>query len=370
VNRNTVAAAAARQRPTLFIALCALGLALLSSAHALASPVTFALTTSQSSINLNVKNANIFGTTLSVSEQATGSLNSKYSGNIVTDITGTSISLPGGSNADASELSGLFGIKVNLAPGVGGVGALAPADYGAKLDAPIGIDIPAIDLSFLNIPGLSTIDFGAFQSVVVNMALRNVVADVTSPGYLPRSGVPNNTTFDSSQLGLSLSGDIDLAIGAVLRAGDYLSYTANNLALQGLASALNAQIPNLINVTGYNVLNFGGPYDLTLSLGTGFKFSGVNVANEDASLGKLSTIPGNKLQLTLPVSFNAIPDLSGLGSFSGIFSSLVNMNMAMSGQLVGTVSRNGLIIPEPASVVTFGIGFLALAFYGWRRQAG
>lgn len=356
---------------------CLVAGACLSSSLVKAVPVTFALNSSQSSINLGIKNAQLFGTDLTLGEQATGSLNSKYTGNIVTDITGSSINFPGGSSADASVLTKtviFVQVPVDLSPGVGGVGAPAAADYGVQLSAPIGFDIPPIDLSALGvtIPGLPSgtvsLDLGSFQSIVVNMALRDVMLDVTSSGPIIRSGVPNNTTFDSTALDFALSGNADTAVGAVLRADNYAAYTLNNLALQGLASLINAQVPNLLTVSGYNFLNFGGPYDLTLSLGTRLPFSGINVPNDDASLGKLTTISGNRYQLSVPVSFNPINDLSSLGALSGLFSSLFNVNLAMSGQLVGTVSRTGIVIPEPGSVVTLGIGVVALAGFCWRRR--
>lgn len=332
---------------------------LLQAATVRAVPVSFALTSSQSTITLNVKNANIFGTPVSVVEQATGSLTSKYNGTLATDINGSGISFPGGSTASANTLKGLFNIEVPLAPGVGGSGASAPADYGVQLNAPIGITIPPIDLSFL---GLGTLNLGTFKSAVLNTALRDVSLDVLSSGYIPRSGVPNNTVFDSTQVALSMSGNADVALGAVLHEDNLGVYLIDLVGLQGLASLINAQVPNLLTVTGNIFTN-----DITISLGTRLPFSGVQVPNLDASLGKLTTIAGNKLQLTVPVNFDAIPDLSSLGAFSGFLGDLLNLNLSLSGQLVGTVSRTGLMIPEPASVVTFGIGVLALAGFALRR---
>lgn len=340
----------------------------LVGSFASAAGLTFTLNQSQSNISLDIKNAQLFGLDLTLSEQAAGSLKSSYTGSVVTDINGSSIDFPGGSAADASVLtSGIFKLPVNMLPGVGGTGAAAPADYGFVLSAPIGTVLPPIDLTFLNIPGVTTLDLGTFKAVNLNTALRNVVLDVTSGVPIPRSGVPALTTFDASEVTFSMSGNADVSLAAVVTAGNFLSYQVNGLALSALASTLNAQVPGLLSVN-YNPLNFLGPYDISIGLGTSLPLNGLSLPNEDATkLGSLQ-VTGTNYRLTLPVSFNAIPDFSSLGAASGLLSFLLPLNLGFSGQLVGTAPK--IAVPEPGSVVLLGIGLVSLAVVTFNRRRG
>lgn len=350
------------------IAVWTAGTAILLTTTAQAVPVNFAIQSSQSSITINIKNANLFGLPLTTGEQSSGSSTSKYTGTLATDIIGKAISFPGGTKADASvyKLLGLFDFP--LEPGVGGVTGSATADYGLKAtlqvdpQQPNGIPLPPLDLSFL---GLGTLNLGSFKAVEVKTALRDVLLDVTTPGYITRQGTVGNTTFDSSLLDLSLTGNADVKLAAVLHQDNLLAYGVNLLALQGLASLVNGALPDpIMSVTG-NLLAL----DISIGIGTRLPLNGIPIPNDDASLGKLTTIAGNSYRLTVPVNFDAVPELTALGSASVLLGSLLNVNLKVTGQLVGTTAAANLLnIPEPASIVTFGIGLLALAGIGWRRK--
>jgi hypothetical protein len=338
----------------------------LVGSFASAAGLTFTLNQSQSNISLDIKNAQLFGQNLSLSEQATGSLKSSYTGTVVTDIDGSSIDFPGGSAADASILTGgIFKTPVNLLPGVGGTGAAAPGDYGFVLSAPIGQALPPIDLTFLNIPGVTTLNLGTFKAVNLNTTLRDVVLDVTTSTPIPRSGVPALTTFDASQATFGLTGNADVSLAAVLAAGDFLSYQVNGLALAALANLVNAQVPGLLSVN-YNPLAIFGPYDISIGLGTRLPLNGLQLPNEDATkLGSLQVV-GTNYRMTLPVSFNAIPDFSSLGAASGLLSFLLPLHLGFSGQLVGVAPK--IAVPEPGSVVLLGIGLMSLAMVAVKHR--
>lgn len=77
------------------VAACLAGAVALSTSQVGAVGLTFTLNQSQSNLSLDIKNAQLFGLNLSLSEQATGSLKSSYTGTIATDINGSSIDFPG-----------------------------------------------------------------------------------------------------------------------------------------------------------------------------------------------------------------------------------------------------------------------------------
>ncbi|MGD9647365.1 MAG: PEP-CTERM sorting domain-containing protein [Pirellulales bacterium] len=330
-----------------------------SASHARAVGLTFTLNQSQSNLSLDIKNAQLFGTDLTLAEQKSGSLKASYNGTVLTDIDGSSIDFPGGGTANA------VGIGSGVLPGVGGSGPAASADYGFTLSAPIGTVLPAIDLTFLNIPGVTTLNLGTLKAVNLNTALRDVVLDVTSNTPIPRTGTPALTTFDASQTSFVMTGNADVSLAAVLTAGDFGGFTVNGLALSALAGLVNAQVPGLISVN-YNPFALLGPYDISVGFGTSLPINGLSLPNEDVTkLGSLQ-VTGTQYRLTLPVSFNAIPDLSSLGVASDLLSFLLPLNLGFSGQLVGTAPK--IAVPEPGSAVLLGIGLVSLTLVGINRH--
>jgi hypothetical protein len=109
-------------------------------------------------------------------------------------------------------------------------------------------------------------------------------------------------------------------------------------------------------------------YNISIGLGTSLPISGLSVPNEDATkLGSLQVV-GTQYRLTLPISFNAIPDFSSLGAASGLLSFLLPLHLGFSGQLVGSAPK--IAVPEPGSIVLLAIGTVSLALVGINRRRG
>ena len=316
--------AAALSFSALLIALAA------SPAHAL----YYTITPAQSAVAL-VVDVDFLGGALTAQEQFAGSLSTQYDGTIRAGNVGQqALQFPSGGAAVARNQLGLFNIPRQLSPGVGGTGTAA-GNYGVTLTAPIGIELPPID-----IPDLGTLNLGTLQSVDVDIALRNVVLDAVSGGQISVLG----GAFDASGIDVLFSGHADLNIAAVLRAPDLTTYFVNLLALGTLA----ASFPELgISVSGSILTR-----DISVGFGTRLSFDDLAVPNLSATDGSFTRV-GDDYILVLPLLAELAPT---------VIPGVLDLRLGFEGQLRGVAA-----VPEPATAAFLALGLAGLA--GRRRAA-
>lgn len=354
----------------------ALGLAMLVAETAAAAPLTFTLfnptSSNQSRLNM-VASAKLSGGELtSAPQHAPGGLNGQGSlstlyndtastvSELKTIVTQQGIIFPGNSTATALNTRGAFS-DLQLRPNVGGTSGTAPGDYGVKFSSPQDVVIPPIDVSALNIPGLTTLNLGTLRSIDLNIALRDIVIDLTS-GYIPL--LPNGTypqTFNSTALNVEINGTSDMLLSAFLvppSAGDFLATGAALIALQQALAGQGINITVqavLFPTAGYNV-GFGWSTPLPAT----------SAVNDDATQGSLEHI-GSNLRLTVPVKFDVVPT-----TLPAPLDTLLTAQLGLSGKLIGQTPFVVVEVPEPSSVVlaTLGAGGLAAVAIKRRRRAG
>lgn len=350
----------------------ALGLMLVAAESATATPLTFTLfnpaSNNQSRLDL-VASAKLAGGELTSSAQLApgglngqGSLTTLYNDTastvsvLETDVSQQGIVFPGGSTAVALNSRGLIS-DLALRPNVGGTSGTAPGNYGVKFSSPQDVVIPPIDISALNIPGLTTLNLGTLRSIDLNVAMRNTVIDLDS-GYIPL--LPNGTypqTFDATALNVSISGTTDMLLSAFLvpaTAGDFLATGAALIALQqalsGQGIAITVQTV-LFPTAGYNVgFGFSTPLNAT------------SVINDEANPGTLEHI-GPNLRLTVPIKFDIVPD-----TLPAPLDTLLTAQLGLSGKLIGQTPFVAVDVPEPSSVVLGALGLGSLAMVAVRRR--
>ncbi|MBI2824992.1 MAG: hypothetical protein HYX69_09940 [Planctomycetia bacterium] len=303
---------------------------------AAALPVSFTLTPAQSSIAATFDLSNLTGT-VTGGPQKSGSLTSKYSGTVLTNLVLPPIAFPGGSNADAAQFSS------KLSPAIGGLAGSDIADYGATFSAPVGQPIPPID-----IPNVGTVNLGTLDSFKVDTALRNVRLDLQNTGGIPASG----GAFDASQLTILPTGTVDVNLAAVIASPDVVTHFVNLAILQTLATQLPPTIP--LSVTGSG--NFITGFKINLSTGFSLDLAGLQLANQ-ATNGSLAHVAANWV-LTVPIDFDVVP--------GDALDQLLGLNVNFAGQLQGTAPFTAL--PEPATgalaVIACAIGGMA----AWSRR--
>ncbi len=277
--------------------------------------------------------------------------------NIVANVHTNSIVFPGGGTAMAANASGFFG-SLGIAPGVGGTTGTAPADYGLIFTSAQNIVIPPIDVSSLNIPGITTLNLGTLTGINLNVALRNFTLDANS-GTIPLS--PNNTyptQFDASQVDLVAAGTVDMSLTATLSQNSLTDWLATGAALIALNSALSGQ--------GINITETGSLATLSYQVGIGYTTAlpATNLPNTGAGPGTIDHVGGN-LRMTLPVNF----DLQS--ALPSSLSSLLTADFSMSGQLIGQTPYVTVDVPEPSSVLLglMGIGAFGLMVLRRKRAA-
>ncbi|MDQ6631870.1 MAG: hypothetical protein M3Y82_08940 [Verrucomicrobiota bacterium] len=182
-------------------------------------PTVFSLDPNQSQLTLSgTANGSPFV------QQGPGSLTTVYTGNINADVSASTIQFTGSSIIDA-RTNGVW------QPLSGGAAGSAPADYGAR--------------ATVNSP---------FGGVLVNVALRNVTLDVTSPVLT----IINNN-FNSSALLFSFNTNSSSAL-------DYnASISSGSLSLAGLST-------NKVN-SGASLTNMGGTQKITIPVDTDYVFN-------------------------------------------------------------------------------------------------
>lgn len=330
-----------------------------SESAALATPITFTLINpsgNQSRLDL-LANVDFLGGALTAEPQVPpgtgtqGSLSTTYNGTIQTVLTQSSMNLPGGSAAAANNVTGLFGLPLQLQPGVGGAAGTAPGDYGVKLTAPVNLPLPPIDLSAF---GLGTLNLGTLQSVDVNIALRDVELDLITNMATPLNpGFTLPQQFDASDIDIGISGNADIGVAAVLKAPDLGTYLINILALQGLAALVPPE---------FNLSVVGNIFNQTISIGSAFgtTLPSTLANNSGAGLGTLEQIGGN-FRLTIPVDFNFVPDLPPELAL------ILQADLGLQGQLVAQAPFQ-VVIPEPSSWVLSALAIGGVGLFIRRRR--
>jgi hypothetical protein len=271
---------------------------------------------------------------------------------LATNVSQQSISFQNTHGAIARNAVGTFGNNLAIAPGVGGVGGTAPADYGVVFSSPQDIIIPPIDLTPLGLTG--TLNLGTLTSIDAKVALRDVVIDVVS-GSVPLS--PNGTypqTFDASLLQIGITGTADILLGATVKQGGLLDYFAAGIALTALQSTLSGQgIDLTIQNNGLGQLSYTIGFGLTTPLPTTL------ATNDEATLGTLEHIGGN-LRLTVPVNFDIVPTTP--------VDILFTAEYGLSGKLIGQTPFVVVEVPEPSTLLMGVLGVAALGLVAARRR--
>jgi len=273
--------------------------------------------------------------------------------NMVTNLGLFSIGFPGGGIANAANTVGLLGNNLALAPGVGGASGTAPGDYGEVFTSPQDIVIPPIDISSLNIPGITSLNLGTLSAINLNVALRSFVLDFNS-GTLPLSGGGYPSHFDASQVNALVSGTADMSLTATLKQDNLTDWLATGAALVALKSALAGQ--------GVNITETGNLLGLSYQVGFGFSTPLPNTAaaNNNAGLGTVDHV-GSNLRLTLPVNFNI-----SAATLPAPLNTLITANFAMSGQLIGQTPFQ--VVPEPSSIALALTGLASVIGLACRRS--
>jgi hypothetical protein len=315
------------------VALAALLLAVVAR-PARALTLDYTLTPTQSNVAL-VVDVDFLGGALTATEQFAGSLTTRYDGTMRADNIGTTaIAFPSGGAALARNQLGPFNIPRQISPAVGGTSGTAAGNYGVTLTAPVGIEVPPIE-----IPDFGTLNLGTLQSVDVDIALRNVVLDAVTAVHLPVAG----GAFDAAQVDLLVTGNVDVNVAAVLRSPDLLSYLANLTVLSLLASSF----PELgIGVTG-NVFT----RDISVGIGTRLALDAVAVPNQ-AGAGSFTRVADDYV-LVLPRFGELAP---------AVLPGVLDLRLGLDGQLRGVAP-----VPEPATAALLALGLAALAGGSARR---
>lgn len=343
-----------RRTPTLLATALAV-LLFVDASVSLADPIAFNIINpsgNQSRINMTASGS-LFGGALTVEPQVApggfnglGSLTTLYGGTIQTNLTQQWLGLPGGSAAAAATTKGSLNQNLALTPNVGGTTGTGPGNYGVRLFAPFEYDLPSIPVQGVEI------DLGKVTGVNLNVALRNVVLDISGSNtqLLPYSALPQ--TFDASGIDISMTGNADISLTAALKQDNILAYFANLVVLQGLASSQPALGLTIAGNLATTTINIG--------LATTVAIPATSIENLGAGSGSLAQV-GPNYRLTLPVNIN-------LSDIAGDLSALLDLQLGFNGQLVAEAPYQAVSVPEPSSLVLGAIAASSLALVIRRRR--
>jgi hypothetical protein len=272
-----------------------------------------------------------------------------YGGTIQTNLTQQWLGLPGGSAAAAATTKGSLNQNLALTPNVGGTTGTGPGNYGVRLFAPVDYDLPPIPIQGVEI------DLGKLSGVNLNVALRDVVLDVTAGNTTLNPYVTQPQTFDASGLDFSVTGNADVSLTAALKQDNILSYFVNLAALQALASSQ----PTL----GLTISGSLATTTINIGLATTLAIPATAIPNAGAGDGSLQHI-GSNYRLTVPVNIN-------LTDVAGDLSGILDLQLGFNGQLVAQAPYQAVSVPEPSSLVlgAFAASGLALVIRRRRRSA-
>jgi len=303
-------------RPFFAVFIVVFSIAFVSvSSLALGGVGDFEIQRSQSELDLTV-DATLFGGVGTVAEQFPDS-DTFYLGDIAIDHTSNSVNFVGGSSVEADNLREqvfFFSVERNVSPGVGGGGSASPANYGVITSIATPVAVPDIPI------GEITLSLGSIQSVDVDIAIRDLALDLTSPGPLVIDA-PGNT-FDVSQVEVSIAqGFADIKGAIVFKQSNGATWLAATVALNALA----------VQASFLNMTVDSDPFSLTNSIGFGTRID----ISSAATLTNTSTQDGlaegfdaaGDATLTTPLEFSLAPDF-------GVASAVLDFEFSFSGALV------------------------------------
>lgn len=241
----------------IFLATCAFkGLTLIPNTLAAPIPVTFTLDPARSSVTMS---GTVQGNT--ITQQGAGSLTTRYTGALKTELRADSIQFTTASFVDAQ-------VNGNWEPKIGGAAGTDPADYGGQAS-----------------------NFFA----TVKAALRNLLLNVTS-ATLPVSGTNFNASAIEFAFPASSSSSLDYRVTG-------LTSDSGTRTLSGVAS-------NAVGSTG-TLVTAGDRQELTIPIDTTFQFN--LITPNDVTLRLTGSLVGTRpfgdterLQTLISLSGNTV----------------------------------------------------------------